>query len=243
VEAVDTDYLTRTLGESSGYLFDYKYINSYTAEDLGDDLNAYKQRFEAQTHRLEPDSILYSPIRDLFREVNHDVDAVWRDRVNEYIDLAQLVTYVAIETFLAESDGFLGNAGMANFYLYRPAGQNAHRLLPWDRDTTFQEIDSPILTRVETNVLFRRALGFGDLRALYLDVLERCARSATEDRWLEREVARVSDLIKEAVHEDTMKFVSNDDYDTDTAFLLEFARRRSAYVLTEVAKARGANVP
>jgi spore coat protein CotH len=243
VEAVDTGFLTRTFGESSGYLFDYKFITGYNGEDLGDDLAAYKLHFEAQTRRLEPDYVLYSPISQLFREVNHDVDGAWKDRVGEYIDLPQLVTYVAIETFLAEADGFLGTAGMANFYLYRPANQNIHRLLPWDRDTSFQEIDSPIFLRVENNVLFRRALSFGDLRSLYLDVLERCARSATEDGWLEREVARLNTLVKDAVHEDTLKFVSNDDYDADAAFLLEFAKRRSAFVLTEVARARATSVP
>ncbi|MSO55528.1 MAG: hypothetical protein EXQ55_01180 [Acidobacteria bacterium] len=243
VEAVDTDFLQRTLGESSGYLFDYHFDGKFLAEYLGDDIDAYKSRFEPQTHRLEPDSVLYSPIRDLFRETNHDVDGVWRERVSQYIDLPQLVTYVAIETFLTEIDGFLGTAGMANFYVYRPAGQNTHRLLPWDRDTTFQEIDSPIFARTWDNVLFSRALAFGDLRALYLDVLEQCARAAAEDRWLETEVSRVSALIRNSVYEDTRKPFSNEAYDQDTAFLLEFAKRRPAYVLDEVAKARRAIAP
>jgi spore coat protein CotH len=238
VEAVDTEFLKRTLGESAGYLFDYKFVTPYRGEYLGEDVDAYKPRFEPQTRRLEPDSILYSPILALFREVNHDVDGVWRERVAQYIDLQQLVTHVAIETFLAESDGFLGTAGMANFYVYRPAGQTTHRLLAWDRDTTFQEIDTPIFARAEDNLLFRRVLAFGDLRTLYLDVLERCARSAAEDRWLETEVFRVSALIQDSVYEDTQKLFSNEDYDRAVAYLLEFAKRRSAYVLQEVAKAR-----
>ena len=33
-----------------------------------------------------------------------------------------------------------------------------------------------------------RALRFSDLRALYLDVLEQCARAAAQDRWLETEI-------------------------------------------------------
>jgi spore coat protein CotH len=240
VEPVDTDFLQRTLGESSGYLFEHKFLDGYFAEYLGDDLDAYKWRFEAQTHRMEPDSILYSPIRDLFWEVNHHVDGVWRERVGQYIDLPQLVAHVAIETFLAEIDGFLGTAGMANFYLYRPAGPNAHRLLAWDRDTTFQEIDSPIFARAEANALFRRVLAFADLRTLYLDVLERCARSASEGHWLETEVTRVSDLIRDSVHEDSLKLFSNEAYDQSIAHLLEFARRRSANVLEQVTQARGA---
>ena len=107
---------------------------------------------------------------------------MWREWVSQYIDLPQLVSHVAVETFLAEVDGFLGTAGMANFYLYRPAEQSIHRVLAWDRDTTFQEIDSPIFARTADNVLFRRVLAFADLRDLYLDVLERCARSAADDQ-------------------------------------------------------------
>lgn len=238
VEAVDTDFLSRTLGDSSGYLFKYRWVRPYFAEYLGDDLVAYKPLFEPQTHRLEADAILFSPIHDLFREVNHDVDNVWRERVSQHIDLTQLVTHVAVETFLAEGDGFLGTSGMANFYLYRSAGQSPHRLLAWDRDTTFQEIDEPIFARTADNVLFRRALAFPDLRALYLDVLERCARSAAEGRWLETEIVRAASLIRDEVYRDPAKPFSNDAFEESVAFMVEFARRRPLFVLEEVARAR-----
>ena len=65
---------------------------------LGDDLGEYKLRFQPQNHELESDAILYAPIRDLFREVNQPEDGVWRDRVEQYVDLRQFVTHVAIET-------------------------------------------------------------------------------------------------------------------------------------------------
>ena len=83
VEPVDTGFLARTLGESSGYLFEKKFVTAFLGEYLGDDLDAYKPHFQPQTRRLEPDSILYSPVRDLFREVNHDVDSVWREWVSQ----------------------------------------------------------------------------------------------------------------------------------------------------------------
>ena len=240
VEPVDADFLSRTVGEGSGYLFEKKFITPFLGEYLGDDLANYRWHFEAQTRRLEPDSSLYSPIRDLFREVNHEVDNVWREWVNQYIDLQQLISHVAIETFLAELDGFLGTAGMANFYLYRPADQSIHRVLAWDRDTTFQEIDSSIFARTTDNVLFHRALSFPDLRDLYLDVLERCARSAAEGDWLEGQILRADALIRESVYQDTSKLFSNEAYDQAVAHLVEFAKRRSTYVLSEVAKARDA---
>jgi hypothetical protein len=238
VEAVDSTFLERTLGDGSGYLFEHRFLNGFHGEYLGDEYDAYKVRFDAQTHRLEPDVVLYSPIRDLFYEINQEVDGVWRQRVSQYIDLRQLVTHVAIETFLAEADGFIGTAGMANFYLYRPAATTLHRVLAWDRDTTFQEIDSGVFARVEDNALLRRALVFTDLRGLYLDVLEACSRAASTDRWMESEIVRADALIRDAVHEDTGRLYSNEEYERGVAHLVSFARSRPAFVLDEVAKVR-----
>ena len=62
---------------------------------------------------------------------------------------------------------------MANFYLHRPAGSSVHRLLAWDRDTTFQEIDAAMFARVEENV-YPKGAGFADL-----DPLSRRARACS----------------------------------------------------------------
>src|SRR5687767_1914936 len=238
VEAVDSAFLARELPDGLGYLFEHKYLHGFHAEFLGDDYAAYKVRFEAQTHRLESDHTLYAPIRELFREVNQDVDAVWRERVGWLVDLNQVVTHVAIETFLAEFDGFLGGAGMANFYLYRPLASNVHRLIAWDRDTTFQEVDAPIFARASENALVSRALRFPDLRTLYLDVLEQCARAAAQDRWLEAEIDQAYQLIRDAVYQDSTKPSSNEDYEAAVAHLMSFAKQRPAFVLNAVANAR-----
>jgi spore coat protein CotH len=108
VEAVDSAFLARSFGDGLGYLFEHRFLNGFYGEFLGEDYAPYKARFEAQTHRLEGDYTLYAAIRELFRETNQPVDNVWRERVSWFIDLKQLVTHVAIETFLGEFDGFLG---------------------------------------------------------------------------------------------------------------------------------------
>lgn len=241
VEPVNADFLSRTLGESTGYLFERTFVMPYYGEDLGPDATAYATVFAPRNHEREPPAMLYSSIRDLFYEVNQPPDTVWRGRVERYLDLEQLVTHVAIETFLSELDGVLGFAGMTNFYLYRRAGTERHRLLVWDKDRTFTQGDSPILLRAEENVLFTRALAFDDLRALYLSVLERCARSAVEGNWLEAEITHASALIQAAAYDDIVKPFSNDEYDLAVAFLKQFARQRPAFVLQEVARARGAH--
>jgi len=83
-----------------------------------------------------------------------------------------------------------------------------------------------------------RALEFGDLRSLFLDVLESCARSAMQDRWLETEIVQAHQLVRDAAYEDTGKLSSNEEFDLAVAHLISFAQRRPAFVLDEVAKAR-----
>jgi spore coat protein CotH len=184
VEEIDGPFLARTIGERSGYLFEYRWVRPYYGTDLGDELAAYAELFEPRTRELEAPGPLYLPIRGLFGEAGRLDDPAWRDNVDAYIDLAQLVTQTAIEAFLSELDGLLGYDGMNNFYLYRGAGSTRHRVFPWDKDNAFYWVESPVMLRTDENVLIGGALAHADLRSLYLDVLE--ARAVGRRRALAR---------------------------------------------------------
>jgi spore coat protein CotH len=238
VEAVDADYLQRTFGDPSGVLFEYRWQGPYAFEDLGDDLAPYQSLWKAETHRLDPASVLHVPIREMARAVNEPVDSVWRMRVERYVDLPQVVTHAAIDAFLAERDGLLGEWGINNLYLYRPSGSSAHRILPWDRDHAFQEVDASVFGRLGNNRLLAGALAFADLRAVYLDALARCADLATRDQWLERTIVRSAALIEQAALEDVRKPYDDETHAFEVASLVAFARQRSRYVLAEVERER-----
>jgi spore coat protein CotH len=238
VESVDVPFLSRTLGEGQGYLFGYQFQRPWHAEYLGDDLQPYKDLFEAETHQLEADSIVYAPIRDFIREVNGPDDAVWRERVEQYVDIPRLVRHVAIEMFLDEIDGFLGYNGVNNFFMYRPAGSNVHRFIAWDKDSVLFNSQSGIFTNADQNVLFRRVLAFPDLRALYLDVLEECARAAVSDGWLANEVERLAALATAPTREDTLKQFSTEAFEGAVEIIRRFAAERPPFVLQEVGRAR-----
>jgi spore coat protein H len=238
LETITPEFLMRTIGEDSAYLFEYHYSGPFYGEYLGDELAPYKKLFEPRSHQLESDVKLYAPIRDLFREVNEPDDAVWRERAENYVDLPQLVTYVAIETFLSESDGLLSPSGMSNFYLYRPNGTTKHRFVPWDKDRTFSEYDWSVLTSIDTNVLFSKAMAYPDLKTLYLDTLANCARMAGRERWMYLEIAATVAVIADAVAEDTLKPYTDEDFASAVSYLRTFARRRPLLVLQELAKIR-----
>lgn len=238
VEAVDASFVERRFGDRDGFLFEYQNVRPFVGEYLGEDLDEYKPFFEPRTRRMEPEATLYAPIHDLFREVNHDDDGVWRERVERYLDVEQFVRYVAVETFMAEPDGILGSNGMSNFYLYRPAGSPRHQLIPWDKDLSFDNPEFDLFRRADQNHLFSRLIAYPDLLDLYLRTLEEAAALALADDWLYGEVARTAALIDDAARTDSRKASTNEEFAERVQYLLDFARFRPDYILREVAALR-----
>ncbi len=239
-EEIDGAFARRVTGETDGTVFEYHWFadRQWRAEDLGD-IARYKVLLEPRTHTLDADSTLYAPIQQLFKEVNGPDDAVWRSRVEQYIDLNQFMVHVGIEQFIADNDGLLGAQGMNNFYLYRFQGTQKHRLFVWDRDQSFLFLDSPLATS-DSNVLFRRAMTQPDLRETYLTTLERCAQISAADDFLLLEIDRLIGIIHAAAVADTKKQFAGDPgrFDLAVDFLRSFAARRPAQVLGEVARIR-----
>jgi hypothetical protein len=75
VERIDAEFLARTGADRSGYLFEYRDQGPFYGGSLGDELTPDKDIFEPRTHKFDADTILYSPIRDLFQEVSGPDDA------------------------------------------------------------------------------------------------------------------------------------------------------------------------
>ena len=240
VENVDEDFITRATGSPPAQLYEYHWLRPYYFEDLGGDLSTYADVFEARSNTRASDRELYEPLRNMLRAINGAADGVWRDEVSAHVDLEQVVTSVAIGTFMSEWDDVLGYAGVNNIYLYRAAGSTQHQFVPWDRDNAFHDDDPGIFRRVHENELLRRALTYPDLYVLYLDTLERAAQSASENGWLEREMRAAAGLIETAAAEDPRAPYPSGKREEDLQFLFEFAKRRPQDVLNQVASARAA---
>jgi spore coat protein CotH len=238
-EEIDGKFTSRVTGQTDGTVFEYHWSADgiWRAEDLGS-IAAYKPKLEPRTHVLDADSTLYNPIVTLFKEVNGPDDAVWRSRVEQYIDLKQFMAHVAVEEFIGENDGVMGYAGMNNFYLYRDQGTTMHRLFAWDKDQAFiVAIDNPV-KRTDDNVIFRRAMADPELRDIYFTTLELCARAAATDDFLLLEIDRVAGVIFDAARSDPRKQYDNQRWDDAVAYLRDFAARRPRIVLDDVARAR-----
>ena len=188
--------------------------------------------------------MLYQPIHDWLREANSGDDATWRERVEEYVDLPQFVTQVAIESFLAENDGLLGYYGMNNFFLYRPAGSNASDSCPGTRT-----IVSSFLATRSSSAPIRT---FSSLARLRIPICVICSSRCWSLRqtfrgvgvqdapgWLESEIDRIAALVAPSVEEDQRKSFSTEAFYESVVTMREFARLRPTLVRQQISEIRG----
>jgi len=147
--------------------------------------------------------------------------------------------------FVGDYDGFIGNYGINNFYVYRFNNQKRFQMVPWDKSEAFKaSADSPIFHNLndvpdaQRNRLFTRILSYPDLYNKYLDTLQQVASSAADGNWLEQEIQKEYQQIRDAARADTTKPYTNDDFESAIQGLLAFARSRSGQVASQVAASR-----
>jgi len=259
VESIDKTWLQKNLGEDGGTLYKYDYNvddRPYYFESRGSDSAAYvPSPFKPETNESDPQP---ASLVDMIRVINDAPAALFKQQIAQFLDMGQFIKHAAIEIFLADSDGFNGNWGMNNFYLYRYNNQNLYKFIPWDKSEAFKDGPTyPIFHNIYDvpeairNRLTMRVLNDPQLRTQFLDTLAECARSAAEPvidtpetappdtrGWLEREVEREYAQIRDAALADTTKTYTNEEFEAAVEAMRVFARERSAFVTSQVAQAR-----
>ena len=244
VEAVEKPFLARVFGRDSrgrkrdgGYLFEYKWDDDYQWTYLGPSLAEYAPLFELQTRQMDPPSLAYGPIEDMVRAINDASDDDFEAEVGQYLHLQLFIRHLAVERFLSDIDGFLGDWGPNNFYLYRFEDRTLSAIIPWDKDSTFYDLRDDIYKGFDRSVLGQRILALPALRRFYLESLLGCAASVTEPdapgstlTWFEAELVRQRAQILEAARADGNKPYRSERVDEAHQKMLAFVRNRSAVV-------------
>ena len=253
-EPVDKVMLARVFGSNGddvlndGYLYEFDKADVWLFTYLGSDLDLYKLYFQAKTHEKESEEDQYRLIETLVRLANEKPASELVGAIGGYLDLKQLVRYVAVQNFVAETDGFLGQWGMNNFYLYRLEHSTQHVLIPWDEDLAFSEPTFDVSQRLGINVLVSRLMEIPEYRALYFSTLKETADLAdarTDDPGagiLEIEIRRQLSVIDEAMRADTFKAFADSDVTLAGDLMKQFAPARIRFVTCEVARQTGAPV-
>lgn len=256
VESVDKRFLAASFGDDEGYLYKYDYnvedAAYYLTYRTSNPADYVPHPFKPETHESDPRGDV---IERMIWTVNNATDAGFRTAMSAYVDLTNLVKHVAGEVFVADNDGFLGNWGMNNFYIYRLPASTAFRFINWDKSEAFKDgpdysiwhnhLDAPLPAR---NRLWTRVMAQPDLKTLFLDTLLECASlveqiPATADPtdtrgWLAAEVDRQSAMIRAAVQADSTKPYTNEQFEVAVGVTREFALQRPDLVRAQVAASR-----
>jgi spore coat protein CotH len=234
-EEVSKTFLIANFGDDNGYLYEF---HRQDGDNYGfqeqPDLGWYVPRFGPKTHETESVANLYMPVRSLVEAVNEARQENLEDRLGDYLDVGTFITELAIQNFLAQTDGLVGGVGMNNFYLYRFAGKKLSMLIPWDQDNSFSRMDMPPSENMGTNVLASKIWNAPKYRNAYLARLLDVA-DLVSSGWLEQEAARQYEQIRAAVYEDPLTPYSRDEFDQANAFVQQFARERRDVVRKSVA--------
>ncbi|MGE3842859.1 MAG: CotH kinase family protein [Vicinamibacterales bacterium] len=243
VESIDKRFLRNTDLDTDGYLFDYEYQDMWWFTHLGERDYHYQIRFDPETHDEEPPSVLYASIRQLLQAVNEPRDIA--ADIGAHLDVTAFVRYLAVEAFLAEWDGVVGDFGVNNFYLFRPSASARHVFIPWDKDQTFKAFDYPVWPDgMNNNILTEKLMSVPSVRQAFLDAVVECANLSEapveggQTGWLAHEIARQYAVIAEAAHADNRKPHNNDTFNESVALLREFAARRPAFARSAVGRYR-----
>jgi spore coat protein CotH len=245
VEQVDPIFTQQNFGESDGYLYAYEYSFPWSFEDLGVDSMKYSPLpFKPENNLV---NFAPEPIVQMVQTMNHAPDSQFTSAVSQYFDLTAFFKEVAAENFVADQDCLLGGYLLNNFFLYRFMGTLRSTVLPWDKSNAFWAVNWNIFFNFSSNVVSSRALAVApDLIAMYRNFLQQAVNTAGgPGGWLEQEITKEYQQIQQAAYDDPHKLgdkhatgiltpVSNADFDAEAAFMIQFARQRSAFVQSQL---------
>jgi spore coat protein CotH len=237
-EEVSSSFLLAHFGEDTGYLYEYKHQtnDTWAFQDPGPQLGFYVPRFDAKNHQYDSVANLYMPIRDLVERINDAPASDLESALAGYLDVNSFITELAVQNFVAQTDGLVGSVGTNNFYLYRFAGKPFSVLIPWDQGNSFGWFDVPPWWNLDTNVLASKIWSEPKYRARYLAALLHLADMTSANGWLGAEVVREYQQIRDAVYADPFTPYSSDRFEQAHATIQEYVRARPDNVRQYVAR-------
>jgi spore coat protein CotH len=233
VESIDKRFLQRWMGDDTGELYEYKWIRPDPFDYLGADAALYvPYPFWPQTHELDPRP---QPLVAFFAALGGAGPESVEGALEPHLDWDALLSFLALEVWIAESDGFLGDHGTNNFYLYRSDRDGRFRFFPWDKDACCNEYERGVFYNAGQNRLAEKALGAPALRERFVRRLREIAGLAGgDDGWWVGKLESVWETIRPYALADPVKDLESAVVEQAVQDLRFFLRERPRVVCREV---------
>ncbi len=230
-ESVEKQFLRTRIGEDGGTLYKYEYTVPYTLTYRSDAISAYvPDPFKPETNTTSYDSGL----ADFIKAVNQTPASTFTQTISAYIDPQKFLTYMAVENAIAEYDGFVGQFGLNNFFIYQLAGTKKFVMIPWDKDGAFYAADWPVMQRLDANELTKRLIADPALKSYYLSQVKAITTSFVTPAFLSAKVDQIYPIFKDAAFADPLKPYSNADIDAAIVGIKGLIGARAANVTAQI---------
>lgn len=164
--------------------------------------------------------------------------------LERYMDVDNLLKYMAVHTFSVNLDSLSGNMAH-NYYLYESGGRL--NLLPWDYNLAFggftggadSTINSDIHDPFAGTDFFDTLLADETYRAQYEEYLRQLAEEYVQGGALEAFYTRTRAQIDALVETDPTAFYTYEEYDTAAELLPEVVHLRAQSVLSQLSGGKG----
>lgn len=229
MENIDKAFLTRTFGSASGAdngdLYEYSWIDHWNWHPRGTDGSAYVQEpFELKTNSSSASVSVWRNMVDSLAKSNSDN---FTANLNNQFDIDNFIRYLALEVFLAETDGFCGEVGTNNFYVYRRPSDKKLQFISWDRDTTMSDYERDIWHNIPNNELARKLTDVPEYRAKFLNSIANLIRlTESDNRWFARLAADTYRSIRPYAMADPVKRTSSAEFQESAGSLQYFLVER-----------------
>jgi hypothetical protein len=158
-------------------------------------------------------------------------------RLEEYLDVDEILRYFAVNTFLVNLDSYTGGM-FHNYYLYEKDG--VCKILPWDLNMSFAgfsvknaseainfPIDNPVKGNLEDAPLIGKLLEVPAYKEMYHKHLKELTDRYIKSGVFQNSVLATDKLINNYVKADTTAFYTYEDYGKAIPVLVAFGRERA----------------
>ncbi len=160
VEQVDKRFLKRVYGSSDGLLVKPSTFGAFRYS--GDDWSKYEAGYFPKTDPTPEQEQRMMEFAHLIYGAN---DAEFAARIEEFLDMDEFLSFLAMNVILANLDSFL--SGSQNYYAYLEPSSNQIQLLPWDLDISFGAFEMLGTPESRRNLsLDRPQTGYGNNRLI-----------------------------------------------------------------------------